>query len=387
MPRSAPTGRPTRRCCTGWRRPPRPPTSTAATAAITAGLPADAVLGTDTYLDLKAGVDRIADLYVPVLLAFSIFAMLAAAFLIANIVTGVVLTSYRDIGVMKAVGYTPGQVTTILSGQVLAPAAVGSVLGVVLGTIASQPLIHDTALAFGLPSAFSLSAPVIVTVLAVALATSLVAALVPAARAGRISAVEAMTRGSAPTLRDDGGRLRRLGLALPIGLPGRLGTSAGLARPARASMTLGALVVGVAAATFALGLNWSLLRVKSDLDRDVASPIRVEVMDPGEAAGKTAAPVGGTTDGGARAAPTADPSAITSAIAGDPDTAHSVTIGQLDAAVPRLASPSRSSATRATATGSGTRSSRVGGSRGPARPSRRPTSSRGRASASATPRR
>ena len=88
---------------------------TAATAAITAGLPADAVLGTDTYLELKAGVDRIADLYVPVLLAFSVFAMLAAAFLIANIVTGVVLTSYRDIGIMKAVGYTPGQVTTILA--------------------------------------------------------------------------------------------------------------------------------------------------------------------------------------------------------------------------------------------------------------------------------
>ena len=131
---------------------------TAATAAITGGLPADAVLSTQTYLDLKAGVDRIADLYVPVLLAFSIFAMLAAAFLIANIVTGVILTSYRDIGVMKAVGYTPGQVSTILAGQVLAPAIVGSVVGVVLGTIASQPLIHDTALAFGLPTAFSLSA-------------------------------------------------------------------------------------------------------------------------------------------------------------------------------------------------------------------------------------
>ena len=266
---------------------------TAATAAITGGMPADAVLSTQTYLDLKAGVDRIADLYVPVLLAFSIFAMLAAAFLIANIVTGVVLTSYRDIGVMKAIGYTPGQVSTILAGQVLAPAIVGSVVGVVLGTIASQPLIHDTALAFGLPTAFSLSLPVVVTVLAVALATSLLAAIVPATRAGRISAVAAMTRGGAPTLRNDGGRLRRLGLALPIGLPGRLGASAGLARPARASMTLGALVVGVAAATFALGLNWSLLQVKSDLDRDAASPVRVEVIGPGEAGGKTVGPVGG----------------------------------------------------------------------------------------------
>ena len=307
---------------------------TAATAAITGGMPADAVLSTQTYLDLKAGVDRIADLYVPVLLAFSIFAMLAAAFLIANIVTGVILTSYRDIGVMKAIGYTPGQVSTILAGQVLAPAIVGSVVGVVLGTIASQPLIHDTALAFGLPTAFSLSLPVVVTVLAVALATSLLAAIVPATRAGRISAVAAMTRGGAPTLRDDGGRLRRLGLALPIGLPGRLGASAGLARPARASMTLGALVVGVAAATFALGLNWSLLQVKSDLDRDAASPVRVEVIGPGEAGGKTAGPVGGAP--GASPIAMADPAKITTAIATHPDTARSVTIGQLDVTLPGM---------------------------------------------------
>ena len=217
----------------------------------------------------------------------------------------------------------------------LAPAVVGSLVGVVLGTIASQPLIHDTALAFGLPSAFSLSVPVILTVLAVALTTSLLAAIGPAARAGRISAVAAMTRGGAPTLRDDGGRLRRLGLALPIGLPGRLGASAGLARPARASMTLGALVVGVAAATFALGLNWSLLQVKSDLDRDGASPVRVEVMGPGETGGKLAAPVGGAP--GAGPGSTADPAAITTAIASDPDTASSVTLGQLDVTLPGMA--------------------------------------------------
>ncbi len=307
---------------------------TAATAAITGGLPADAVLSTQTYIDLKAGVDQIADLYVPVLLAFSIFAMLAAAFLIANIVTGVILTRYRDIGVMKAVGYTPAQVSTILAAQVLTPAIVGSVVGVVLGTIASQPLIHDTALAFGLPAAFSLSVPVVVTVLAVALTISLLAAIVPATRAGRISAVAAMTRGGAPTLRVDGGRLRRLGLALPIGLPGRLGASAGLARPARASMTLGALVVGVAAATFAVGLNWSLVQVKSDLDRDATSPIRVEVMGPGETGGKTAGPVVGTP--GAAPGTAADPATITTAITTHQDTAQSVTIGQLDVTLPGM---------------------------------------------------
>jgi putative ABC transport system permease protein len=312
----------------------------AATASITHGLPAGAVGGSQTYLDLEVGVDRLADLYVPVLLAFSVFALLAAAFLIANIVSGVTLTSYRDIGVMKAVGYTPGQVSLVLAGQVLAPAIVGSVIGVTLGTIVSQPVIHDTAESFGLPTAFSLSAPVVVSVLGVALTTCMVAALVPAARAGRISAVDAMTRGLAPSMSPGGGRLRRLGLAAPVGLPGRLGISAGLAHPVRASMMLGALVVGVAAATFALGLNWSLLRVMTDLNRNGASPIRVEAMGPADVDGKTAGPAGlapGAADGATPLASTTSPADVTAAVAGHPDTAHSVAIGELDVNVPGLA--------------------------------------------------
>ena len=86
-----------------------------------------------TYLDRKADVDTIAQLYVPILLAFSIFALLAAAFTIANVVSGVVLTSYRDIGVMKAVGFTPVQVTAILVAQILVPVTVGAVAGVIVG--------------------------------------------------------------------------------------------------------------------------------------------------------------------------------------------------------------------------------------------------------------
>ena len=278
----------------------------------------------------------------PVLLAFAIFALLAAAFLIANIVSGVVLTSYRDIGVMKAVGYTPGQVSLILAGQVLAPAILGSVVGVVIGTIASQPVIHDTAESFGLPTVYALSASVVVAVLGVALATCLLAAVVPAVRAGRISPVAAMTRGVAPSLRADGGRLRRLGLALPVGLPGRLGMSAGLAHPVRASMMLGALVVGVAAATFALGLNWSLLQVMTDLNRDAASPIRVEAMGAEGGGGKVQAvplPAGGAPGAaGAAGDPApADPTHVTSAIAAHPGTAHSVAIGQIHVNVPGMA--------------------------------------------------
>jgi putative ABC transport system permease protein len=87
----------------------------------------------------------------------------------------------------------------------------------------------------------------------------------------------------------------------------------------------------VAAATFTLGMNASLLRVKTDLDRNVASPVRVELLSP-DVGGKGGGPVRVAPGGaGGETGPTvADPSNVTTAIAADADTAHSVAIGQTD---------------------------------------------------------
>lgn len=285
----------------------------AAVATITAPLDVDAVGDVRTYLEVKAGVDQLADLYVPILLAFSIFALLAAAFTIANVVSGVVLTSYQAIGVMKAIGYTPTQITAILLAQILVPVVVGVVAGVMVGSVASMPVIERTAASFGLPAAATVSLPVTGAVVAISLATAILAAIGPAIRAGRLSAVAAMTRGTTPSTRAKGGRLRRLAMRLPIATPLRLGAAAGLAHPVRASMTFGALIVGVAAFTFAIGLNWSLLRVMADLGRSEASPVRVELAD--------------------RSVPAAN---VTSAIADDPATARSVALGRVQTSVPRI---------------------------------------------------
>ena len=285
----------------------------AAVASITSGLPADAVSATTTYLDVKAGVDQLADLYVPVLLAFSVFALLAAAFTIANVVGGIVLTGYREIGVMKAVGYTPNQVTATLLGQILAPVLVGLGAGVVAGTLLSQPIIRKVSESFGLPAVFTLSWSVVLLIVGVGVTTAALAAIAPAVRAGRLSASSAIARGAAPSGRPDGGRLRRAGLRLPACLPVRLGIATGVAQPVRATMTLGALVVGVAAVTFALGLNWSLLRVMDDINRNVAAPIRAQLV--GDAV---------------------QPAAVTAAIAANADTGSSVPIGVADVSVARL---------------------------------------------------
>jgi len=69
----------------------------------------------------------------------------------------------------------------------------------------------------------------------------------------------------------------------------RLGITGGVAHPGRALMTLGALVVGVAAVTFALGVDWSLIRIVGQLDRNVESPVRAQLVDPDRGAAVKAA--------------------------------------------------------------------------------------------------
>src|SRR5262249_6912063 len=127
----------------------------------------------------------------------------AAAFIIVNVVSGIVLGSYRQIGVMKAVGFTPGQVTGLLVGEIGAPATIGALVGVTVGAIAGTQITQQTAQAYGVPASLSDLGLIAIGVLGTVVAIAVVAAIVPAARAGRLNTVETLTRGTTPA----GGRI------------------------------------------------------------------------------------------------------------------------------------------------------------------------------------
>lgn len=238
-----------------------------ATQAIAAHLPAGAVENTSNYLDVKRSADLLSAVMVPFLLAFSAFALLAAVLIIANVVSGVVIASYREIGIMKSVGFTPGQVMAVLLGQVLIPALAGCVIGIPLGTVGSQPFLQQTAHALGLPAPFTATIPVDLFVLALIGAVATLAAMLPAWRAGHLSAVTAITMGSAPAV----GRGSVFGWSLwqlPMPRPVSLGLGDTLVRPLRSATTMGAILIGVATVVFALGLHLSLGQVAGHLIRD-----------------------------------------------------------------------------------------------------------------------
>lgn len=303
-----------------------------ATQAITAHLPHGAVQSVGSYLDVKRDADIVAAVMVPFLLAFSAFALVASALIIGNVVGGVVVSSYRDIGVMRAVGFTPGGVVGVLLLQILLPAAIGCLAGIILGTLASQPFLSDTAHALGLPSSFTAALPVDLGVLAAIVLVVSIAGLIPARRAGRMSAVTAITLGTAPAA---GGmsRLGRFVLGLSLPRPIALGVADAFSRPLRSMMTLGAILTGVATVIFALNLHLSLGLVAEHIDRD--RYVQVDVY-PVSVVGP------GVIKGGALPPGLPAPVSATRAAAilrADPGTAHFVAEGQADVTVPGISEP------------------------------------------------
>jgi putative ABC transport system permease protein len=98
----------------------------------------------------------------------------------------------RRVGLLKAVGGSPGLVTATLMAENLVLALAAAAVGLVAGWLAAPLLTNPGAALIGIPGAPSLTVPVAGLVLAVALAVALAATLVPAIRAARSSTVAAL---------------------------------------------------------------------------------------------------------------------------------------------------------------------------------------------------
>ncbi|MGK4580599.1 FtsX-like permease family protein [Kitasatospora sp. HPMI-4] len=228
-------------------------------AGATEGLPEDALTSTQSYLVLKQAFSVSADSYLPFMSVFGGLGLVVAVLIVGNVVSGAVVSGYRHIGVLKAIGFTPRQVVTVYLTMVSVPATVGSVLGTVAGWALAQPLI-DVAFSGVDVGTATLDPPAWLPVLCLVAVPVLVAlaAFVPASRAHRISAAEAITAGSAPRT-GRGLRVQRWlsGTRLPRSVS--LGLGHPFARPARTALTMSSIVLGVVTVTFATGLSSTLV--------------------------------------------------------------------------------------------------------------------------------
>jgi putative ABC transport system permease protein len=290
---------------------------TASLSAATAGLPAGALLGSATYLTVKRQADAATAPVVPFVVAFAILGLAMSVLIVANVVNGAVVAGYRTIGVLKTLGFTPRQVVTVYTGQILVPGILGCLAGVLLGNLMALPLLAQTSRAYDVSSTGGVPGWVDLLAVLGMPAVIAVAAVVPAMRAGRFSAVQAISTGRAPRT-GRGYRIRRALAATRLPLPARFGLGTPFARPALSAVTLVAVLLGATTVVFAAGLASSLNLVAAAITRTAQVPVDVHLA------------VSGIRKNGTTSTTTADAASVAAAIRAQPGTAHVAGVTDVD---------------------------------------------------------
>lgn len=218
-------------------------------------------VGTIDWLDTRTDVLRANEIFDAFLQVLGGFLMVAAAIVVAGSVTTRMLARRRDIGLLKAVGVTPGQVTAAVVVAHAAVAAVGVLVGWLLGGLLASSLQLQVAEVLGSAGpAFDPSA--LLVALLVVEALVVLATVLPAWRAGRVPTTVALAPVS-PT-RGHRSRLAFAGERLGLGPVVVAGLRDAFARPARAALTALALAVAVVAVVVAAGFDRTIDGVFGD---------------------------------------------------------------------------------------------------------------------------
>ncbi|MEY9894756.1 putative ABC transport system permease protein [Catenulispora sp. MAP5-51] len=232
-------------------------------AAVAATMPSGSLIGTSSYLAIKAHLATGPNTYVPFLTAFSILGLVVSVVIVGTVVSGAVVAGYRHIGILKALGFTPGQVTAVYILMVMVPAAIGCVLGTVVGSAAGSSMVSQAFYGISgndvLRGSETLPAWVYPAVLLGMPALVAVSALLPAMKARRLPAAVVISAGAVPQT-GRGLRVQRAlgGSRLPP--PVSLGLGWPFSRPGRTALTLSTVVLGVTTVTLAIGLSATVVK-------------------------------------------------------------------------------------------------------------------------------
>jgi putative ABC transport system permease protein len=251
---------------------------TADRAAISAAVPPGSMTEAASYLKLKMSADKTSATFVPFVVSFGVLGLCMSILIIAIVVSGAVAAATRRIGILKSLGFTPGQVVRAYVGQALIPASIGTGLGVVFGNLVAIPVLRDAGGALGTGTA-TVAPWIDIAVPAVALSAVAATALAPALRAGRLRTIEAIAVGHTP--RAGRGRvIRHLLGRLPLPRAVSLGLANPFSRPSRSATMAAAVVLGTIGVTFGVGLAISLSAIQDDMNRRSPGAAVVQIFGP-----------------------------------------------------------------------------------------------------------
>jgi putative ABC transport system permease protein len=250
----------------------------------------------------------------------SLAALLAVGFIVANAIGGRILASRRDIGLLKAAGFTPGGVTSLFVVENLILAGAASVIGTALGITLSPLLLEPTANLLGTATPSGLRLVTVAAGILGVVAVVVVFTALPAWRAGRLGVLEAIALGRT-SVSTKPSRAARAATALRLPPAVVLGVKDAFASRSRAAMTIASLALTMGTVVMALGTEATYRRVIQDsslrakpyellVDANEVSPARTrallaaqssEVAGTATVVGTTASVPGSTVDVWARA--------------------------------------------------------------------------------------
>jgi putative ABC transport system permease protein len=228
----------------------------AALRAIEAALPRGAVVSALTHewvADISDRIERLASVF---LAAFGLVAAVAAGVLIANAIGQSVQAQTRQIGLLKAVGFTRAQVARTFLVEYLGVALGASLVGVLAGAAIAAWLLAGVAGRFG-AAAGVVPGWVVAGVPALVVTIAAVLTILPTRRATRIDVVTAVRTGRSEPRR----RATRLS---PLPTPIATALVDLRAAPARSLLTAGGLALAAMTLVFAATVQTTLASLAED---------------------------------------------------------------------------------------------------------------------------
>jgi|GEM_PF-621667 len=194
---------------------------------------------------------------------FSAFALVAVGLIIANAISGRILAQHREIGILKATGFTPRQVAGIYVVQHLGLALVASLIGLGLAAIIAPIYLERLWETFNATAGNTFDPLLAIITVVVILTAVTIFTLWPAIRAGRVPTVKAITTGFTP-VGTQPSRLASLARRLRLPMPIVVGVKDAFSRPWRATLTVAALSLTIMTLTFTLGIDAMLNQMLDD---------------------------------------------------------------------------------------------------------------------------
>ena len=167
----------------------------------------EAVKGDVVVKESQDSIAQFLDVIKTFLLVFALIAVIVGAFIIVNTFSILVAQRSRESALLRALGASRRQVTGAVLAEAFVMAVLASTVGIALGWALARGLAAMfNTIGLDISSTFlSLTTPTVVTSYAVGVLVTMVAAVVPARRAGKVAPVAAMRADDVPAR----GSLRR----------------------------------------------------------------------------------------------------------------------------------------------------------------------------------